>query len=226
MKRTHLTKTLLAGITLVSALALTACNGDDVADGASSAAPSTSAGQGGNGNGATGGDSGKGSGNGSGNSTGSTGTDGSGGTGGGSSAKTPICTTSELRVTAEDNSAGSTSKDTGVVTVQLFHKGDRACRVSGFPGVDLETSAGTMSVPRNHEKAYPATLKPGDSAAFNIQFPVNNSGGSGVRPTQIVVTPPNDTHQATAEWPAGSLPVTDGSDNGPKLEVGPVGKVG
>ncbi|MFF2406980.1 DUF4232 domain-containing protein [Streptomyces sp. NPDC058092] len=228
MKYTHLTKSLLAGITLVSALALTACNGDDAAAGASTPVASTSADQSDNGNGATGkGSDSSGTGGSTGTSTGgSTGNNDSSSTGGSNSSKTPICTTSTLRVTAADNSAGADSKNTGTVTVQLFNKGGQNCRVSGFPGVDLKTNAGSMSVPRNSEKPYPATLKPGESAAFNIQFPVNNSGGSGVRPTQIVVTPPNDTHQATVQWPAGSLPATDGSDSGPKLEVGPANKVG
>lgn len=230
MKHTHLTKSLLAGITLVSALALTACNGDDAAAGASTPAASTSADQSDNRNSATGSSSdssGSGGSSGAGTSTGgSTGSNDSSGTGGSNSSKTPICTASTLRVTAVDNSAGADNKDTGIVTVQLFNKGGQNCRVSGFPGVDLKTNAGSMSIPRNSEKPYPATLKPGESAAFNIQFPVNNSGGSGIRPTQIVVTPPNDTHQATVPWPAGSLPATDGSDSGPKLEVGPANKVG
>ncbi|WP_406384540.1 DUF4232 domain-containing protein [Streptomyces sp. NBC_01618] len=228
MKHTHLTKSLLAGITLVAALALTACNSDDTAAGASTPAASASADQSDNSNSSgTGTSTGTGTSSGTSSGTsGSTGNNDSSSTGGSSSSKTPICTTSTLRVTAADNSAGSDSKDTGVVTVQLFNKGGQNCRVSGFPGVDLKTNAGSMSVPRNSEKPYPATLKPGESAAFNIQFPVNNSGGSGVRPTQIVITPPNDTHQATVQWPAGSLPATDGSDSGPKLEVGPANKVG
>ncbi|WP_223206092.1 hypothetical protein [Streptomyces xanthii] len=43
--------------------------------------------------------------------------------------------------------------------------------------------------------------------------------------TDMVVTPPNETEPFTLKWPAGTLAVTDGEDGG-KMEVSPVGKVG
>ncbi|WP_329359175.1 hypothetical protein [Streptomyces anulatus] len=73
-------------------------------------------------------------------------------------------------------------------------------------------------------QAGPQILKEGETAAFHITFPVNNSGGSGVRLTDMAVTPPNEIEPFTLTWPAGTLAVTDGEDSG-KLEISPVGKV-
>jgi hypothetical protein len=133
-----------------------------------------------------------------------------------------MCRTDELEVYAVDN---TTDKKEGVVTVQFKNGGGRDCSVNGYAGVDLKTADGsTISVDRNGEKAYPSVLKDGESAAFNITFPVNNTGGSGVRPTKILVTPPNETKYVGVAWPAGSLPASDGS-GGVKLAIGPANKV-
>ncbi|MBV2153090.1 DUF4232 domain-containing protein [Kitasatospora sp. SUK 42] len=135
------------------------------------------------------------------------------------------CTVDDLRITAQDNTIDTKE---GVVTVQMHNKGSRECRVNGFPGVDLKVSGGSISVPRKAEQAVSGQIPPGGDAAFNIYFQVNTTGGTGVKPTQIVVTPPNDTHQVTLAWPGGSFPVDnpDHPNSGTKLEVGPAGKVG
>ncbi|MFJ5590160.1 DUF4232 domain-containing protein [Streptomyces noursei] len=94
------------------------------------------------------------------------------------------------------------------------------CRMEGFPGVDLKTNYGTQSVDRNkQEVGIPFTLKAGKRATANIAYPINNTGGSGVRGTALVVTPPNETHQVTVPVSV-SLPVSN-TDEG-KLEVTPV----
>ncbi|MET9661087.1 DUF4232 domain-containing protein, partial [Streptomyces sp. NPDC006510] len=55
--------------------------------------------------------------------------------------------------------------------------------------------------------------------------PINTSGGSGVRVTGLVVTPPDETKSVTLDWPgADSLPVTDGA--GSQVKVGPMGSAG
>ncbi|MEU3655696.1 DUF4232 domain-containing protein [Streptomyces sp. NPDC032161] len=91
---------------------------------------------------------------------------------------------------------------------------------------DLKTADGSsISLDRNGDATGRDVIKTGDVAAFNIYFPVNNSGGSGIRPTKIVVTPPNETKSVTVSWPAGSLPATDHPD-GTKLEISPVRRVG
>ncbi|WP_405955667.1 DUF4232 domain-containing protein [Streptomyces phaeochromogenes] len=217
--------TLFATLGLAAALTLTACGGGD--DGTSgdtpSGAPSSSASAGATETGAS--DSGSSGGSDAGaTATGSaTGTGAGAGAGAGSDGKTSICRTDELEVNAADN---TTDKKEGVVTVQLKNAGGRDCSINGYAGVDLKAADGsTLSVERNGEPVYPAVLKNGDSAAFNITFPYNNSGGSGVRLTDILVTPPNETKYVRVAWPAGTLPVTDGSSSG-KLQIGPATRVG
>ncbi|MDV9187794.1 DUF4232 domain-containing protein, partial [Streptomyces sp. SR27] len=162
-----------------------------------------------------------GSGQGAGTSTGGSGQGADTGTGDNSGGKVDICRTDDLEASAVDN---TTDKTEGVVTVSFKNSGGD-CRIRGFAGVDLKTSLGdTVSVDRNGEQAVSQILKEGETAAFNITFPVNNSGGSGVKLTDIVVTPPNETKHVTLKWPAGTLAVTDGQDSG-KLEISPVGKV-
>ncbi|MGW0535949.1 DUF4232 domain-containing protein [Streptomyces sp. NPDC003032] len=229
MKLTHLSKTLLAGLTLAGALALTACNNNDDGSNAggspsgakptASAESSDSAGSAGSG---TDGDSGS--------ESGGDNSDGGGegtvaGTGSNENGKIGICRSDELEVTAADNTTGKTE---GVITVSFRNGGGRDCAINGYAGVDLKTATGdTLSVDRNGDQPHPGVLKDGESAAFNITFPVNNTGGSGVRVAKILVTPPNETKTVTIAWPAGSLPVSgEGSPgSGPKLAIGPVGKV-
>ncbi len=220
MKLTHLSKSLLACLTLAGALALTACDNNDTVDavGAPSGSKPTASAE----SGKDGGGSGRDEGGGETSPDDSTGT--GTGTGTTENKKTGICRSDELEVTAIDN---STDKTEGIVTVAFKNGGGRDCSISGYAGVDLKTAAGdTLPVDRNGEQTHAEILKDGETAAFNITFPANTSGGSGVRITKILVTPPNETKTVTVDWPAGSLPVAgEGSSNGPKLAIGPVGKV-
>ncbi|MCX4907321.1 DUF4232 domain-containing protein [Streptomyces sp. NBC_00878] len=226
-------QTLLAALGLAAAVTLTACNpgGDNASGNSSSSAPAASADTGkdtggketgGSGSSGTSGSGGSGSSSGS-----NAGDDAKGtvaGTGSGSGANATKCRTDELEVNAEDN---TTDKKEGVVTVSFKNAGGRDCTMVGYAGVDLKTADGdTLSVARDgQQSADLAVLKNGESAAFNITFPANDSGGSGVRLKDILVTPPNETKYVRVAWPAGSLPVSDGS-SGPKLEMNPPGKVG
>ncbi|GHB75834.1 hypothetical protein GCM10010306_082120 [Streptomyces umbrinus] len=215
--------TLFATLGLAAALTLTACGGgdDDTSGDTPSGAPSSSASAGATETGAS--DSGSSGGSDAGATATGSATGTGAGSGSGSDGKTSICRTDELEVNAADN---TTDKKEGVVTVQLKNAGGRECSINGYAGVDLKAADGsTLSVERNGEPVYPAVLKNGDSAAFNITFPYNNSGGSGVRLTDILVTPPNETKYVRVAWPAGTLPVTDGSSSG-KLQIGPATRVG
>ncbi|GHA93564.1 DUF4232 domain-containing protein [Streptomyces termitum] len=221
----HTRKAVAAVIGLVAALSLTACNGDDSALGGGQAGSTASADKAGG----TGGTGGSGKTDGSGGAgkgdqsagTGTGGSDQGAGTGGTGKGKVGMCRSGALDATAVDN---TTDKTEGVVTVSFKNSGGD-CRINGFAGVDIKTSLGdTFSVDRNGEQPVPEILKKGETAAFNITFPVNNTGGSGVKLTDMVVTPPNETEPFTLKWPAGTLPVTDGEDGG-KMELSPVGKV-
>ncbi|MFI6986116.1 DUF4232 domain-containing protein [Embleya sp. NPDC050154] len=132
------------------------------------------------------------------------------------------CRTDDLQVTAIDATIGGDTNHTVAVT---FKNIGHNCTMSGFAGVDLQTSAGPLSAKRTGAPAVPFTLKSDKSVSFGITYPANDSGGSGVRITGLQVTPPGETNSVTLRWPGtGSLPVTDGT--GSPVDVGPIGSAG
>ncbi|MER6631603.1 DUF4232 domain-containing protein [Streptomyces sp. NPDC000987] len=209
----------IAALAVVAGLSLTACqNGDVAADrndsGASSAASAPSSASGGSSSGDSAQDTAKDSDQGQGTVAG-TGSD-TGGTVG-------KCRTDELEVTAKDATIGGDTD--GTVAVGFTNGGGRDCAISGYAGVDLKTDAGSLSAERTGEQAPSVVLKDGQSVSFAVTYPVNHSGGSGVRITGLVVTPPDETKSVSLGWPGGaSLPVTDGS--GTPVKVGPIGSAG
>ncbi|KDN82073.1 DUF4232 domain-containing protein [Kitasatospora cheerisanensis] len=143
-----------------------------------------------------------------------------GSTGAGKAAK---CRTADLTVSAADRTITGDADHT--VVVELKNHSGKDCTLSGYAGVDLKTSAGTLSAKRSGEPVVAGVVAAGTSTYFGISYPANTSGGSGVRITGLVVTPPDETQSVTLPWPgAGSLPVTDGS--GSPVKIGPVGSAG
>ncbi|MER7928388.1 MULTISPECIES: DUF4232 domain-containing protein [unclassified Streptomyces] len=230
-------KLTFAALAVAAGLSLTACqSGNDNAgqgqsDPSSTSSASTGAGSNsGSNSGAnstsTSGSSGTNASDRSGASTGTGSSSGSGsgsGSGTGASAKTGKCRTADLRITAQDGTIGGDTDGTVVVT--LTNRSGHGCTVAGYAGVDLKTGAGTLSAKRTGQGTVSAVLKNGESTYFPVSYPLNTSGGSGVRITGLVVTPPDETHSVTLAWPgATSLPVTDGS--GASVKVGPLGSAG
>ncbi|MFB7528341.1 DUF4232 domain-containing protein [Streptomyces sp. NPDC056178] len=212
-------KLTFAALAVVAGLSLTACqNGeDDLGQTAPSSASSASSASGGSGSGGTNQDGGKDS---AGQGSGGQGT--AAGTGSNANSKVGKCRTDDLDITASDSTIDGDTE--GTVAVE-FKNGGRDCVLSGYAGIDLKTSAGSLSAERTGEKATPMTLKNGKSVYFGINYPLNKSGGSGVRITALVVTPPDETKSFSLEWPgAATLPVTDGS--GSQVKVGPMGSAG
>ncbi|MFF6788316.1 DUF4232 domain-containing protein [Streptomyces filamentosus] len=221
------TATIGAALTAVLTLALTACNGDDSASDGARTSPAASTDKAGGTSGTGGADQSAGSGTGgsapsTGRSTGGSAPSAGSSTGDTGGGKVDMCRSGVLDADAADNTTDQTD---GVVTVTFKNVSGSDCRINGFAGVDIKTSLGdTFSVDRNGEQPVPQILKEGEIAAFNITFPVNNTGGTGVKLTDMVVTPPNETEPFTLTWPAGTLAVTDGEDGG-KMEISPVTKV-
>ncbi|MGW3977844.1 DUF4232 domain-containing protein [Streptomyces mirabilis] len=218
-----------AALAVAAGLSLTACQNDNAGTGQSDpSSPSTVSSSGG------GSDSGSSDQGGAKNSAGTSsatnsGATSSGGTGTaagtGSNANTKVgkCRTDELEITAKDNTIDGDPDGTVVVT--LTNHSGRDCTISGYAGVDLKTNAGSLSAKRTGQQAGSAILKNGKSTYFPVNYPFNKSGGSGVRITGLVVTPPDETKSVTLNWPgAATLPVTDGS--GSPVKVGPVGSAG
>ncbi|MGC4947445.1 DUF4232 domain-containing protein [Streptomyces sp. DT224] len=209
----------LAALAVVAGLSLTACqnDGDDAAaqtDPSSVATASPSGGgptSGGSGASGSDADSGKDTAAGAGPAEQDT------------QGKTAKCATAGLAITAKDNYIDGDPDAT--VAVEMKNTSGQDCVVAGFAGVDLKTNAGTISAERKGAPADPYVLKNGKTIAFAVNYPLNETGGSGVRITGLVVTPPNETKSVTLAWPGKpSLPVTDGS--GDPVTVGPIGSAG
>lgn len=124
------------------------------------------------------------------------------------------CQTANLSFTA------SHGMGEGEFLINLKNTGAQTCSMHGFPGVDLKGSNGNVSAARSTVSAPHVTLKPGQETRFTLHYPPNNSGGSGVTFTSLVVTPPNETHSHTM---ALSVNIPVGSNAGPAITVDPVG---
>lgn len=227
-------KTTIAALAVVAGLSLTACQNDDSASGSKdSGSSSVASGQSGSSSGK--GESGSGGGSGSGSSTQNAGKDTTTNSGGGSDQGTVAgtgsnkgekiekCYTDELDVKAKD--ATVSGDDVGLVAVDFINNGGRDCTLSGYANVVLKTNAGSLSAQRTGEKADTVVLKDGETITFAVTYPINKTGGSGVRVTKLVVTPPNDVKSVTLNWPGGaSLPAGDKA--GTPVKVGPMGSAG
>ncbi|WP_428949868.1 DUF4232 domain-containing protein [Streptomyces sp. cg35] len=218
-------KLTFAALAVAAGLSLTACQNDDgdMGKGEPSSAATASSSDGGSGSGSSDQGSGKDSGgkNSGGQSSGGKGT--AAGTGSHTNSKVGKCRTDQLEITASDNTIDGDPDNTVAVTFK--NKSGRDCAISGYAGVDLKTNSGALSAKRTGEQAPQGILKNGESVAFGIHYPSNTSGGSGVRITGLVVTPPDETKSVTLAWPgAATLPVTDGS--GSPVQVGPIGSAG
>ncbi|MFD5576084.1 DUF4232 domain-containing protein [Streptomyces pseudogriseolus] len=206
----RVTKLTIAALAVVAGLSLTACQNEEVAAGPEPAASAPTA---------NGDDTEQGEGHEQDQDQEGT----TAGTGSNEDGKVADCRTDELEVTASDVTIEGDT--VGTVAVEFANGGGRDCTLTGYAGVDLKTNAGQLSAERTGEEAPSVVLKDGKSVWFAVTYPVNDSGGSGVRVTGLVVTPPNETKSVTLDWPGGSsLPVTDGS--GTPVKVGPIGSAG
>ncbi|MBY8886566.1 DUF4232 domain-containing protein [Streptomyces sp. PTM05] len=142
-----------------------------------------------------------------------------------SSSSSSTCRTANLRITAKNQGQNAPGAAPGLGAVLItFTNNGADCRMAGFPGVDLKTNYGTESVERDkQEVGIPFTLRAGKTATANVVYTINNTGGSGVEVTGLVITPPNETHSVTAPV-TFSEPVSD--KNTGRLEVTPVFKPG
>lgn len=199
---------LLAVVAAVAGLSLTACQGGDTSSSGAGDSSSPSS-QGSTSQGPTSRGSGSQASDGSG-ASGGKGAPTASRTGG---AMTSACTTSEL---AFSTSGGMAE---GELIVNMKNTGSANCTLHGFPGVDLKSKDGTISASRSKLAVPTVTLQPGAETRFTLHYPPNTSGGTGETFTQLVVTPPNETHSTTLN--AGiNVPVTDGA---PGITVDPVG---
>ncbi|MBO1332785.1 DUF4232 domain-containing protein [Streptomyces sp. VRA16 Mangrove soil] len=207
MKSTRLTA--LAAISVVAALSLTACDNNDGSGGdassqGSSSAPSASSSSSPAANGGSTSDSGSGSGGAQAGdakpSSGGTNDAAGGATNAG--AKVTFCKTQDLAIDAQD---AAPDKETGRIDITMINRGSTTCSATGFPGVDIKDVDHTSNpIARGNAQPRITTLKPGDAAVFDLAYAIDSSGSSLASPTDILVTPPNETHTVSLAWPEGA----------------------
>ncbi|MDI6410239.1 MULTISPECIES: DUF4232 domain-containing protein [Streptomyces] len=142
---------------------------------------------------------------------------GSGGSGPGSgpgSTGSGSCKTSDLAFST------SHGMGEGSLLVNLRNTGSTACTLQGFPGVTLQSDAGTLNPARRNEAAPRVSVAPGEETRFTLNYLPNDTGGSGVHVTSLVVTPPDETQSRTLPVQL-NLPVSDQPT--PEVSVSPVG---
>ncbi|WP_379614844.1 DUF4232 domain-containing protein [Pseudonocardia sp. GCM10023141] len=98
------------------------------------------------------------------------------------------------------------------------------CTMTGFSGIDLkgpdDPAGPTYSLPRSSVAVAAVRLNPGDKAHSTISW-LPPSDGPGWTPTQILATPPDETHSAVLPWPGGAVLRQDAATH-PGTYVGPV----
>ncbi|MFI6495018.1 DUF4232 domain-containing protein [Streptomyces sp. NPDC050564] len=202
-------KLALLAIAVAAGLSLTACQGDNGAsadtNGSSSAQSSDSPSSNSQGSGDNSASTGKGT------ATAQSDT-GNGASAAGSNSK--ACQTSQLAF----SSSGGMAE--GTLIINLKNTGSATCTLKGFPGADLKSKDGTISATRSKLTPPRVSVKPGEETRFTLHYPSNNSGGSGVTFTSLVVTPPNETHSHTLPV---SINVPASDSTGPAITVDPVG---
>ncbi|MFE9371868.1 DUF4232 domain-containing protein [Streptomyces sp. NPDC006711] len=210
----------VAALGVAATFSLTACNGDDSASGSAAtgsasssapSAPSTAAPDGG----AKDSGSGSASSNGGSASSGGGSSAGKGKSGSGKGAangavngtakgdgKTTFCKTADLAIDAQNAAPDKTS---GRVNITMINRGSTTCSATGFAGVDIKDADHTSNpIARGQAQPRVTTLKPGDAAVFDLAYTIDSSGNSLSHPTNILVTPPNETHTITLDWPSGA----------------------
>ncbi|MFF2101699.1 MULTISPECIES: DUF4232 domain-containing protein [unclassified Streptomyces] len=206
----HTRVTALAAVGLAAALSLTACSGDgsgkdSSAKGASTPSSDASASS------SSPSDGGSDSGGSTANDTkpDSSGQDAQAGTGTGSTkgaskagAKVTFCKTENLAIDAVDAAPDKTS---GRINITMINRGSTTCSATGFAGVDIKDADHTSN-PIGRGPAQPriTILKPGDTAIFDLAYTIDATGNSLSSPTDILVTPPNETHTVSLDWPAAA----------------------
>ncbi|MYR55316.1 DUF4232 domain-containing protein [Streptomyces sp. SID625] len=127
---------------------------------------------------------------------------GAGGGAGQTSGKITFCKTANLAVDARNAAPDASS---GRINITMVNRGSTTCSATGFAGVDIKDADHTSNpIERGHAEPRITTLKPGDTAIFDLAYDIDTTGKSLTSPTNLLVTPPNETHTVTLDWPAGA----------------------
>ncbi|MFD5701329.1 DUF4232 domain-containing protein [Streptomyces lasiicapitis] len=119
--------------------------------------------------------------------------------------KATFCKTKDLSIGAEDAAPNASA---GRINITMTNGGSATCSATGFAGVDIKDADNTSNpIERGQAQPRVTTLKPGDTAVFNLTYDIDTTGDSLASPTDIKVTPPNETQTVTLPWPenAGAI---------------------
>ncbi|MFE3942432.1 DUF4232 domain-containing protein [Streptomyces sp. NPDC059118] len=116
--------------------------------------------------------------------------------------KVTFCKTEDLAIDATD---AAPDKDSGRIDITMINRGSTTCSATGFAGVDIKDADNTSNpIERGHAQPRVTILKPGAAAVFDLAYDIDNTGDSLASPTNILVTPPNETHTVSLKWPEGA----------------------
>lgn len=131
------------------------------------------------------------------------------------------CVLTDLGVELSAPQGGSTQR---TVRVIWTNTSSSPCTMTGFGGADLVASPRSeerYSLPRTNGEPRTVRLAPGERAHSTITYLPTAAAGGGYRATQLLATPPDETHAAVLRWTEG--PVTDQrSATRPGTFLGPV----
>ncbi|MFJ2217329.1 DUF4232 domain-containing protein [Streptomyces sp. NPDC101062] len=114
--------------------------------------------------------------------------------------KVTFCKTEDLAIDATD---AAPDEKSGRIDITMINRGSTTCSATGFAGIDIKDADNTSNpIERGHAQPRVTILKPGDAAVFNLAYDIDNTGDSLASPTDIQVTPPNETHTVSLKWPA------------------------
>ncbi|MFJ2559193.1 MULTISPECIES: DUF4232 domain-containing protein [unclassified Streptomyces] len=114
--------------------------------------------------------------------------------------KVTFCKTEDLAIDATDAAPDAKS---GRIDITMINRGSATCSATGFAGIDIKDADNTSNpIERGHAQPRVTILKPGDAAVFNLAYDIDSTDDSLASPTDIQVTPPNETHTVSLKWPA------------------------
>lgn len=143
-----------------------------------------------------------------------------------SQASVARCHTGKLKVSL--GKVTGNPEEQNHVALTFTNIGKTACRMRGFPGVDLldadEQPETTYSLPRTTDKPTTVVLSPGGSASAIITFLWGEPGDGDIfLPAKLVTTPPDETTSLTVPWPAKTPVLRQDGATHPGTYVGAVG---
>jgi hypothetical protein len=99
-----------------------------------------------------------------------------------------------------------------------------ACSIDGFPGVNLVARGFQWALQRQSSAPRRIVLPPGGRASSTLTLLRWAAGdGTSFAPTQVYVTPPDETAYRTLPWPSGVVLIRQDEATHPGTFIGPVG---